>query len=580
MTRWWRIIVDPGDRVLQLGLAFLAVLYILLFTQAYPELLTFAAHDDALYVSQAESIASGHWLGEYDRLTLVKTPGYSLFLALGIATGTPYLWILSVFHVAAVVFLLRRSRYLFPGMGLAVLVVGAFLLFNPIFAGALRIYRFQLPAIVFMVFLGSLVGLYDPERRRSHWSVELTDLLTAAVSWGLLWFSREESVIYTAFLVVGLVGYLIVAPTLTSPWWNLRFTIAGMIGLCGFWLFICGMNAHYYGRFVVCEKTAPPYPGLMRTFFEIEDPDLDPTFMGSTASREKIQRIAMEVPEFRAMAENLVKFASRWRGTYLDAETLTVRQKPEEALTISHFEWAWLDASSASGFYESAQTLKTKYQDLDEAIELAVADGRLVADQAILVQFGAYSLTPDDLTGIIRLLPKVYFDLFVTPSAVLRNYRNLCARTTPDSARNKTVELERWASMLGLRYLVESDEAAVKKSTESAANRSWNIATTTFAYVATPLLHLSTPLAVVALVMALLRRYWSYAAAIAVLTATYFAYYLMLTALIVANGYLATNSAYFLPAYSPILLTSFASVSVIRICLRKPIAADSSHRPS
>ena len=38
-------------------------------------------HDDLLFVQHAAHIAAGNWLGPYDELTLVRPPGYPLFIA-------------------------------------------------------------------------------------------------------------------------------------------------------------------------------------------------------------------------------------------------------------------------------------------------------------------------------------------------------------------------------------------------------------------------------------------------------------------------------------------------------------------
>ncbi|MEZ5277262.1 MAG: hypothetical protein R3F07_12845 [Opitutaceae bacterium] len=561
--------VNLGDRLLWTGFTLFAVAFFLTYVGVKSDLRTFAAHDDALFVHQAESIASGHWLGDYHPLTLVKMPGYALFLSFVIKSGLPYLWVLSVFHIAAVAFLLHRSRYLFPGTGWLLLIAGFFLLFNPIFAGSLRIYRFQLTAIVFMVFLGSVVGLYERAHRRSHWGVEIFGLLLAALSWGLLWFSREENLLYTGCLAVGMTGYLLIARSLVSPWWNLRFVLSGLFGVFGFWLFIAGMNVHHYGRFIVCEKTASPYPDLMRTFFSIADPELDPRFLGSTASREKIRRVAMEVPEFQLMADNLIKFASSWRGTYLDSETLTIREKPEGALTVSHFEWAWMDAASASGYFRDGLTLAERYGELDEALTDAIADHRLRVDEPIRIQAGSYGLTGRDLAVILRLMPRVYPDLFFTPSAVLRDYRDLTARVSRDRDENKD-QRARWASVLKVRYLDEGDEAGYLDCIATPANRFWNLATAAFAFIAIPLIHLATPLAGLTLVVAICRKRGDLAVAIAVMASTYLVHYLMLTALTVASGNHATTRGYFLPSFAPLILTAFVSIGSLWSLRKRP----------
>ncbi len=58
------------------------LLYVLVYVNLPTFLFASAEHDDGLFISHAYSIASGHWLGSFNELTLAKGPGYPIFLAL------------------------------------------------------------------------------------------------------------------------------------------------------------------------------------------------------------------------------------------------------------------------------------------------------------------------------------------------------------------------------------------------------------------------------------------------------------------------------------------------------------------
>jgi hypothetical protein len=560
-------VLDPKENVLWIGFALLSAAYFFTYINANSELLTKAAHDDALYVQLGESIAAGNWLGEYNKLTLVKTPGFAVFVAFCIKTGLPYLWLTAVFQVVAVTFLLRKSGYLFHGARLLLFVAGGLLLFNPILAGALRIYRFQLPAICFLVFLGSIIHLYDKDGRKSHWSLYSLDLLTAFIAFALLWFSREEFLYYAACLVVGLTCYLFGRHSLAHPVRNLSYVFSGLLGVGVFWLFICGMNFGHYGRFIVCEKTSSPYTDAIKTFLSISDPDLPHYISGSTSSREKILRIAREVPEFQPMAKELIGAAGRWRGTYLDNRSLEIVEKPENFLTVSHFEWAWIDAASACGYYESARRLASYYEHLNGGLERAMTEGRLAKDSRVLAQAGPYVFAKADLVTIAGMLTRNYRKLFLRPFEIVRDYKNLVARISMDSTGDEATR-EIWAGNLGVNYLSEGDVSGMEVSVESLSNRVWNWATAIYAYIAVPLIHLATPLALIAIITAGIRKRWLLAGVIGVLVSFYFGHYLMLTILDVAGGYNATHKNYFLPSYGTLLFAAFSSLSIILRCLK------------
>src|ERR1043165_4299116 len=53
-------------------------------------LIPILGHDDGHYMSQARSIIDGEWLGAYDQMTLIKGPGFPLFLVLNRITHLPY----------------------------------------------------------------------------------------------------------------------------------------------------------------------------------------------------------------------------------------------------------------------------------------------------------------------------------------------------------------------------------------------------------------------------------------------------------------------------------------------------------
>ncbi len=552
----------PKERHYWLLYAILCALYFFTYINANVVLLTSAVHDDALYFSQGEQIAAGNWLGEYNRLTLVKMPAYAMFLAFGIKTGLPYLWLTSVCHIVSVSYLLRKSRYLFRGTELLLLTAGGLLLFSPVLAGALRIYRFQLPAIMFPVFIGSIIVLFNPNSKRVHWATRLIDTMVVAMAFGLLWFSREENLFYVGCLIVALISFFLVRKSIKHPIRNLSHVIFGISGIVALWLIICSMNYRHYGRFVVCEKTASPFTDALKAFHSVSDPDLPSNISGTSASSEKILKIAEEVPMFETMAGNLISFASRWGGTYFDTKTQTLTAKPADALTISHFEWAWIDAANASGYYQDARTLAEFYSGLNEELRRSIQEGRLSKASDNRVQIGPYVLARGNIAVIARLIPKNYFNLFLRPSEITRDYHDLISQVSLNSMGDERTR-ETWASRLKADYIAEGDTQGYEDSSHSLSNRFWNFSTGVYAYTAGLLMHLATPLSLVAFVVTLVRKRWILSAVIGALASMYIAHYLMLTALNVVGGYNATHKTYFLASYATILFLSFVTISVL-----------------
>lgn len=63
-----------------------------------------AAHDDGHFISQAQSIVRGRWLGPYNEMTLIKGPGFPLFLVLSHYSHLPYSVFLALFQAGSFMF--------------------------------------------------------------------------------------------------------------------------------------------------------------------------------------------------------------------------------------------------------------------------------------------------------------------------------------------------------------------------------------------------------------------------------------------------------------------------------------------
>src|SRR4051812_33972184 len=74
----------------------LCVLYIFVYTHT-PITIYFAPHDDSLYIKLGNYLAQARWLGPYDQFTLMKGPGYPLFLAAANWFQVPIAWAHALF---------------------------------------------------------------------------------------------------------------------------------------------------------------------------------------------------------------------------------------------------------------------------------------------------------------------------------------------------------------------------------------------------------------------------------------------------------------------------------------------------
>lgn len=582
-------VIDVDKKYVLIILFLFSILYFLTYIQANVILQTYMYRDDGLFYGLAKNIASGHWLGKrYFSLTLAVVPSYAIFLAFCMVSRIPYLWLLAACNILAVFFLLRKSMYLFDKAKTLSLIMGIMLLFNPIVGSFLRIYRFQFPAVCFIVFAASLAALFNPEDKKQHWAVEAADACTAFAAWGFLWFSREENVLYTGCLLLALAAFFAVRKRLAQPLRNLRFVVYGLSGVLVLWLVICTLNSRYYGRFIVCEKTSAPYTEVIKTFHEIADPDYPQNAAGSGASVQKLLKIAQEAPLFKPLADQILADPHGWgklpvvfipregkvilnpvpvpsQASYLDRKTLEFLPLPSAVLplTISHFEWAWSDGAEAAGLYgKDASSIAEFYQKLDQQMQAAVREGRLAVRHDILVHAGPFFLARKDISVVIRLLWKYYPYFFPNPSYAALQYQNILVQFSRYAAPREPLRGE-VSHRLQVKSIMPDETARYEKEIHSFANIFWNKVAVLYAWTAVPLMHLATPAALLALIVSLFRRKWASAAVVAAIASLHIAYCFMLTAATVASGFYAANIHYFLSAYAPMIFTAFLSVSIL-----------------
>ena len=147
--------------------------------------------DDLLYARGADSIVEGRWLGHYDENTLVKMPGFPLFLAALRLGGIPFQLGRELLWITACLVLYRTTRRLGLGRATALLVFGA-TLWHPASTWSLStllvretIHHSQLLLIV--ALLASFMAPGSSWRR-------LFAALSLALVTAFCWYSREESI--------------------------------------------------------------------------------------------------------------------------------------------------------------------------------------------------------------------------------------------------------------------------------------------------------------------------------------------------------------------------------------------------
>ena len=167
-----------------------------------------ALPDDGLMVYLAENLRNGQWLGNYQRLTLVKGIGYPMFLVISNILPFSYLSISSLFYTVSVLCMVYAVKPVFRTYkSLAVLYT--LLLFSPVAASLVtfqRVYRNSISAAQVLLIIGSFAGMYF----RREWPVKRQIPWLFGAIFGLIsfYYTREDAIWILPFVAVVTLIYI------------------------------------------------------------------------------------------------------------------------------------------------------------------------------------------------------------------------------------------------------------------------------------------------------------------------------------------------------------------------------------
>lgn len=541
----------------------ISVVYILFFSGILALLIPIAGHDDALYFNMANNILAQKWLGDYSSILLSKVPGYGIFLAACMATGMPYMLLLAICYAVAVAFFLKTSLWLFEKSRYLSLAMGLVLLYNPIFASVTRIYRNPFSAICFLIFIGTIVALFNPQKEKEHRVLRILMGFVSFFGTGFLFYTREETLLYYLLLAIALFASVILCYKKLISWQNIRLLTIGMAGVLILGFTISFLNYRYYGIFTVCEKTSGAYPTAMKAFQQVADPWQDAFIPEICPSLKKIEHIAEVIPEFKPLADEMLdsnNTAFRESSTYFNANSMQIMKLDSQHIPASHFEWYWIESLNKAGFCTNATKAAEYHEVIAPKINRAIKNGKL-EKRKILLSVGPYFIMKQDIATIIKVLPQNYSDLFYTPESFSKKFKNFAINK---SFSGNPADMEKhWAVALNVNYVSAIDDVSQNMLKNKAVNRFWNFVIMLFSWLVVPMFHLATPLALVAVFLSIKKQMWYQALPVVILIIGFWAHFAMLSAIDVVVGYNASNYAYFLPSYAIILAAFFISLAII-----------------
>ena len=331
-----------------------------------------ALPDDGLMVYLAENLKNGQWLGNYQRLTLVKGIGYPLFLVISNILPFSYLSISSLFYTVSVLCMVYAVKPLFRTYkSLAVLYM--VLLFSPVGASLVtfqRVYRNSISASQVLLIIGSFAGIYF----RREWSVkrQIPWLFGAVLGLVSFYYTREDAIWILPFVVVvtliyiGMVIYRYRVFRKKDMMVRILLILLPLLCMTGTGKAIGFLNQHYYGTSVVNELNSGSFAEMMKTIYSVED---SKELKQISVSRAKLKELYKYSPTLEDIQDEMdIQFAA-WCG---DEEYSRVWEVED-----GWFFWILRDAMSDAGYYESTETMTTFCEAVTAELQQAMKAGNL-----------------------------------------------------------------------------------------------------------------------------------------------------------------------------------------------------------
>ncbi|CAB4904160.1 unannotated protein [freshwater metagenome] len=339
-------------------------------------------YDGLLHIRQARSLVDGDWLGSYDNLTMVKAPGYSLFLAacheLGVSAkdAEQVVVLLAALAIAACVLATtRRLVWATP-----VFVVCAC---DPIYLstwsadyGRDALFSSITLLVVALLFLtGHLAG----RSQGSLWALLPAGLGGAALAAYLL--TREEGITVLPVAVAALLASPALR-VLRSRSWSRRPSARGLAGLARRVVpaalvlvlatgapvaAVLAENEAHYGVATTSELAGGAFQGAYAQWQRVE---AGPSLPRIPISEEQRRAVYPFSEAARTLEPSLEDPMNQWR-------TSGCTTPPDCDYAGGWITWALRDAAADAGFFGSAAQSQEFFERLGREIRAACDDGRL-----------------------------------------------------------------------------------------------------------------------------------------------------------------------------------------------------------
>ncbi|MEW8507326.1 MAG: hypothetical protein AB2598_11520 [Candidatus Thiodiazotropha sp.] len=328
-------------------------------------------HDDALFIRLAESIVSGEWLGDYDKLTLVKAPLYPLYIAANYLLGLQFKTMEHAIYIAACVilyFALVRAR-VSPYLALVPFLL---LLFNPYHHGSVERGWFY-AALVFMVIAGIY---YMISMRALSGNIRASHALLLGLGLASLYLAREETIwLYPLLLIAFALLFH------QSDRYRVLTSMAKVLPLLllGMALPIAAvLSANYvkYGHLGIKDSAISEFKTAFRLMKSVRTGEDKPFVDVTHKSLAEMFKVSPALARFQPHLQG--GLGKQWGGLMCKRHTVAC-----DEIGGGYIFWALRDALAAEGYYQSPEKVRSVYSQISEELLQGCGSGQLDCSRTV-----------------------------------------------------------------------------------------------------------------------------------------------------------------------------------------------------
>jgi hypothetical protein len=327
-----------------------------------------APGDDELFLSHAETILKGEWLGPFTDLTLVKGPVYPIWLAVSHLAGLPLLQSQAILYaIACSVLAIALRPVLVPMWARSILYIAV--LFNPSSwadGPATRVIRDGFYSSMTLLLVASVAGLVLRVRHGPRTSLKWA--VVAGFTGATFVMTREEGLWVLPTLLLLIVLGLVRAWRAGWRAWAVPATVA-----VGAYLLpigtVAAINYRQYGLFTTCEMAADYFQAAYGALTRVKSATWNPYVPVPAAARHSIYEVSAS---FREIGPYLESSAGNWAQHGCRSVGVC------DDVAGGWFVWALRQAVTAAGKYdEGGKAARDWYRQLTYEINDACREGAL-----------------------------------------------------------------------------------------------------------------------------------------------------------------------------------------------------------